>query len=113
MKAVNTTKTRDLAGCLAVAETRAQRMIGLLGKGGLAADEALWIRPCNGIHTFGMKFPIDVVFLTEDQVVLEVKREVPPNRLTRVYFNAASVLELPAGKLDATETAVGDRVEIS
>lgn len=112
MKAVNSKTSRELAAALSVADTLPRRMIGLLGRSSLACDEGLWIKPCNSIHTFCMKFPIDVIFLTKEHTVLEVKRQVPPNSLTRIYLKAASVIELPAGKIDETATQIGDMVTI-
>ena len=87
-------------------------MIGLLGRKSLACDEGLWIKPCKGIHTFGMKLPIDVVFLTKEHTVIGVRKDVHPNRLTPIYARATSVLEVTAGKVEETATKVGDQISI-
>jgi uncharacterized protein len=110
MRAINSTKHSELAGKLRVADTLFARMKGLLGKSVLAEGEGLWIRPCKGIHTFGMKFPIDAVFLNGANHVVAVKKELFPNRMTQVFFAAVSVLELPPGTIDATATIVGDEI---
>lgn len=112
MKAVNTTKNCALADNLAFAGTLVSRMKGLLGRKTLACGEGLWINPCKGVHTFGMRFPIDVVFLDPHFRVIAVCRSLPPNWLTRLCFGAASVLELPSGIIENTATAPGDCISI-
>ncbi len=93
-----------------VADTSKKRRKGLLGRTSLSEGEGLWITPCEAIHTIGMKFPIDVVFLSRDRRVVKLKEAVPPGRIA-VCLRAHSVLELPAGTVAATNTAVGDRLE--
>jgi uncharacterized protein len=110
MRAINSTKRSVLASRLAVADSVLSRMKGLLGKDALADGEGLLIRPCKAIHTFGMKFPIDAVFLNGANHVVAIKKELFPNRMTQVFFAAVSVLELPPGTIDATATIVGDEV---
>jgi len=112
MQAVNSTSNQQLASNLVVADNFPRRMIGLLGRKSLVSDEGLWIKPCMGVHTFGMRFPIDVVFLTRERCVLNVRKDVLPNRLSPVYLSAESILELPAGKVEATATKVGDYIKI-
>lgn len=112
MRAINSTRHSEMAGRLEVADTLFARMKGLLGKKALADGEGLLIRPCKGIHTFGMKFPIDAVFLDGDNRVTAVTRNILPNRMTRVFFNAVSVLELPPGTIEATATKIGDEVTL-
>jgi uncharacterized membrane protein (UPF0127 family) len=63
MRAINLTKNMELSNHVTVAYSLLARMKGLLGRQGLEPGESLWIRPCNSIHTIGMKFPIDAVFL--------------------------------------------------
>ena len=87
-------------------------MKGLLGRSSLEDGEGLLIRPCKGIHTFGMKFPIDAVFLNKNIRVIAISKNILPNRMTRMYFEASSVIELPAGTLDRTATLAGDQLEI-
>lgn len=93
------------------ADTFLTRLRGLLGTDGLAEDEALLISPCNGIHTIGMTFPIDAVFLDGGRRVVAVRERVVPWRATRFFKGASSVLELPAGSIRRTGIAVGNQLD--
>jgi uncharacterized membrane protein (UPF0127 family) len=112
MKAVLTSDGQELATDVTVAASLPARIRGLLGRSSLPAGQGLLIKPCKGIHTFFMKFSIDVVFLDRDNRVVALYRSLEPNRLTRVSGKAHSVLELPAGTLDA-HVAVGDGIVFS
>lgn len=112
MKAMNSTNDKELAGSLQVADSLLQRMKGLLGRNAMANGEGLWIKPCMGVHTFGMRFPIDVIFLDGEHAVIAFKSRLVPNRLTPIYAKAASVLELPAGMIEKTATKPGDRIAL-
>jgi uncharacterized membrane protein (UPF0127 family) len=114
-KAFNQTRQAFLATSLAVADTHWTRFRGLLG---LAADDfrngaGLWIVPCHGVHTLGMGFPIDVVYLDRASQVIHVQSALRPWRIAPVRREAASVLELPCHTAATTRTAVGDRIEIT
>lgn len=113
MKAYNLRNGKELSDNVAVADSLFKRMKGLLGKSELPPGEALWIKPCMSIHTFFMKFPIDAVFLDKKNKVIAIIKNLKPNRMTRLYFKAASVLELPVGTIEVTATEVGDEIEIS
>ena len=108
-------ETRDalLADKAELALAAGARLKGLLGRDGLPEGSALVIRPCTSIHTFFMRFPIDVIFLDDGGKVLRAIPAMPPWRLTRLYPRAACVAELPAGTLQRTGTAEGDRVLLS
>jgi len=93
------------------ADTFLTRLRGLLGSDGLAPDEGLWITPCKGIHTIGMSFPIDAVFLDDERRVVAVREQVVPWRATRFIKGATSVLELPAGAVRKTGIAVGNQMD--
>jgi len=110
VKVQNLTRGVVLACEVEVADTSRKRRKGLLGRTSLSEGEGLWITPCEAIHTIGMKFPIDVLFLGRDRKVIKLKEAVPPGRIA-VCLRAHSVLELPAGTAAATSTAVGDRLE--
>jgi len=112
MKACNVKNGRELSGNVEVADHLIKRMKGLLGKNELRAGESLWIKPCMSIHTFFMKFSIDVVFLNKKNSVIATIKNLKPNRMTRLYHEAVSVLELPVGTIEATATVVGDKIEI-
>lgn len=107
------TSEKRIVGNLTIAESLLARMKGLLGKSSLQADEGLLIRPCKGIHTLGMKFPIDVIFLDGENRVLASIQDLKPNRITRLHFKAAGVIELPSGTAGACSVKVGDLIEIA
>lgn len=110
MRVRNTTKGTWLAFQAEVASTSSERRRGLLGREQLLPGEGLWIVPCEAIHTFGMKFPIDAVFLARDRRVVKIYRALAP---WRVAFSLVShsVLELPAGTIEASHTEPGDQLE--
>jgi uncharacterized membrane protein (UPF0127 family) len=93
---------RDLPGGLRVAEPRRrkERMAGLAGLDAMSPDEALHIPRCRSVHTFGMRFALDLVWLDADGHVVRVDRDVPPRRL-KTCLRARSVVETPAGRADA------------
>ena len=113
MTAFNTRNSRQLADNVTVADNLFTRMKGLLGKNEMMQGEALWIKPCTSVHTFGMKFPIDVIFLNRKNRVAALIENMQQNRLTRLYLSAVSTLELPAGTIEKTDIRVGDEIEIS
>jgi uncharacterized protein len=112
MRAVDVSSGKELTRDLAVAETVFSRAKGLLGRDLLPAGSGLWIRPCNSIHTFFMKFPIDAVFLDKEGRVVGLTKSLLPNRISHIHPGARSVIELPAGTLETTATRVGNRVEV-
>ncbi len=113
-QAFNQTRQVYLATELAVAETHWTRLRGLLGTsaGDFGNGWGLWIRPCHGIHTLAMRFPIDVVYLNRAGQVVHLEHNVQPWRFSPVRMQAASVLELPSHTVAGTETALGDHIEI-
>ena len=113
MKACNLRNSKELSNNVPVANSLLKRMKGLLGKNEMQTGEALWVKPCMSVHTFFMKFPIDVVFLNKKNRVIAAIEHLQPNRATRLYLQAAGILELPAGILKATNTRVGDEIEIT
>jgi uncharacterized membrane protein (UPF0127 family) len=96
-----------------VAETGLTRIVGLLGESGLSAGDGLLILPSSGVHTWGMTFPIDVVILDNDWRIIAVRPEMRPFRMTKLYWKAAGVLELPPGTVAGTSTSVGDELAFS
>lgn len=110
LKIRNLTRGTLLAESVEVADTSRKRRIGLLKHDKLDRGEGLWIAPCEAIHTFGMKFPIDVVFLNAGRKVLKIRNEMVRRKLSACLW-ASSVLELPAGTLAATRTEKGDQLE--
>jgi len=110
VKITNQTKKNTLADNAVLAANLFSRAKGLLGKKELKIGAALILKPCNSIHTFFMRFPIDVLFLDKNNLVIETKSNLKPFRFTRLYFNSALVIELPAGTISSTLTAKGDRL---
>jgi len=98
-----------LAARARVATSLLERSIGLLGTSSLPAGEGLWLKPCSGVHTLFMRYPIDLVFLNPDGVVI-FQQTLATWRMSRWISQAEGVLELPAGTLERTQTQVDDRV---
>jgi uncharacterized protein len=110
IRLVNSTRDVVLADRVERAVAMGDRMRGLLGRSAFAQGDALVIAPCNAIHTFFMKFPIDAVFLDRGGRVVRALAEMRPWRATRFHFAASQVVELPAGTLARTGTRVGDQL---
>jgi hypothetical protein len=81
--------------------------------GSFGAGKALWIVPSRGVHTFAMRFPIDVLYLDKKNVVVHIEQQLKPWRVAAVRMTAASVLELPSGTLSSTSTDIGDELDIA
>jgi uncharacterized membrane protein (UPF0127 family) len=113
LKAFNKRSGKYIASDVIEADTIFKRMKGLLGRDTLPAGEALWLRPCKSVHTIGMKFPIDILFLDKDRKVVGVEENIPPNRFSSFVFRADGALELPAGTVSESATRVGDTVDMS
>jgi uncharacterized protein len=98
-----------------VADSYLRRLVGLLGKTKRWAQlgRGLWIVPSRGVHTIGMMFPIDLIFLSKEKEVVHVEEHLRPFRISAVSLKATSVLELPAHTVFRTGTQVGDRMEIA
>jgi uncharacterized membrane protein (UPF0127 family) len=109
-RVTNETRQRLLADRAEQATGFLQRFKGLMGRRSLAVGEGMHIVPCNSIHTFFMRIAIDVVFLDRQGVIVKLLPALPPWRASSVYFQARSVLELPAGVLEASGTREGDRL---
>ena len=104
----NTTRGTLLAERAEAATRLGERMRGLLGRDGLAEGEGLWIEPCNSVHMWFMRFPIDVVFAARDGRVVAVVPELRPWLMTRPWFGASVALELPVGVIARSGTVPGD-----
>jgi uncharacterized membrane protein (UPF0127 family) len=112
VKLVHAATKQTLIPRLEVAASMWPRMRGLLGRDGLAGDEALWIQRCGSVHTFFMKFPIDLIFLDREMVVTKTFAKVVPFRLIWPGFRADSVVELQAGFLEKNPVRVGDKLHV-
>jgi len=110
MKAVNMTRFKLLGDRIDTARTPLERRRGLLGTANLLRGGGLWIVPCRGIHSFGMRYEFDAIFLDRNGKVVGVHPRFRGNRISRIFWRAKGVLELPAGTIDRTTTRVGDEV---
>jgi uncharacterized protein len=95
-----------------LARTSRERRHGLIGRERLGSGEALVIPKCRQVHTFGMLFPIDVLFVDRDGFVVRICRELAPRRLSLFVPRARNAIELPAGMVEMTGTEPRDRIEI-
>ncbi len=86
------------------------RMLGLMFSDFDSSFGGLIIEPCNSIHTFFMKFNLDIIFLSKENKVLKIIENIPPWRMTLPVFGAVKVLELNAGK--SNKVSVGDQLEV-
>jgi len=111
MVLVNATKKTVVSDNCHFANTVVKRMVGLLNRGKLDKGEGLLLDRCHGIHTFGMRFSIDVLFLDKDFCVIRAVKALPPFR-TCVVKKSVYVLEVPVGALDASRTVEGDQIQI-
>jgi uncharacterized protein len=118
LAARNVTRDRLLASRVETAASLWGKFMGLMGRADLPRGEAMWLPDSNGIHMMFMRFPIDAVFLGSagtngERPVLSVHSQLPAWRgLVPLVRGAKGVIELPAGTIAATNTAVGDRVAL-
>ena len=114
MKVVVRNQTRNtvLADAADVADTSEKRRTGLLKHDRLDPGQGLWIVPCESVHSFFMKFTIDLVYLDRDRKVRKVRHRMVPWRLS-ACLTAHSILELPAGAVAASGTEKGDQLEMA
>jgi len=111
----NKTRETFIATEAAVADSYLSRLVGLLGKTKRWAQlgKGLWIVPSRGVHTIGMLFPIDLIFLSKQKEVVHLEEHVRPFRISKVSLKALSVLELPPHTIYHSRTEVGDQLEIT
>lgn len=107
MRVRNLTRGQILGESIEIADTSRKRRTGLLEHSALDPGQGLWIVPCEAVHTFGMKFSIDVLFLNRKRKVLKIRERMGRRRIALCLL-AHSVLELPAGTVEATGTRKGD-----
>ena len=109
---VNASRGVELAARAGVADGFWRRFRGLLGTSRIEPREGLLLTPCRAVHTWGMRYPIDVLFLDAEPRVLALFPSLDPGRRTPLYRDACQVLEIPAGTIATTGTSIGDRIEI-
>jgi uncharacterized protein len=111
VKVRNVTRDVDLGQRVRVASSFVDRAVGLLRTPVLNPGDGLWISPCASIHTFFMRYPIDVLFLDSEGIVLR-KQTLEPWRFSGWHYKSRGVMELRAGVLHQTGTQPGDRIEM-
>ncbi|MCB0350056.1 MAG: DUF192 domain-containing protein [Bdellovibrionales bacterium] len=112
MKLYNASKNITIADDLHKAVSFLARLKGLLGKSNLRTNEALWIDNCPSIHTFFMKFTIDVVFVDEKLIVRAQYSNVKPWKFVAPVWGAKSVFELAEGTIQKLNIEVGDQLNV-
>jgi uncharacterized membrane protein (UPF0127 family) len=111
MRLYHRERQRTIVENLELAEDRTSRRRGLIGHTPLAQGQGLLISPCRWVHTFGMSFPIDVVYIGKDGLVVALSENLAPNRIGRPALRARRVVEMAAGAIRQTGVGVGDRLE--
>lgn len=91
-----------------MADTSTKRIKGLLGKSVFKPGSALILKPCQSVHTFFMRFPIDVVFVNAENSIIKTYNNLRPWRMSNFFFSACLCIEFPSGTLIGTDTKVGD-----
>ena len=112
MKVLNQSKNSVIAEDATLADTFPSRMIGLLKHDSLRKGEGLIITHCNSIHMFFMRFAIDVIFIDKSDKVVGLVPDIPPNRLSKIYFSAVKAIEVPVGVIGDSRTGLGDQLVI-
>jgi len=111
-KLINQTQNCELLPQLMLADSFWSRLVGLLGKSHLNIEEGMFFDHCNSIHTFGMKFSLDLIFLDKSMKVKALKRNVVPGRMTFPVFGARSVVEIASGSLETMQIKIGDQLHV-
>jgi uncharacterized membrane protein (UPF0127 family) len=107
MQAFNVTQQQTLAGVLMVADSFFLSLRGLIGRARLETGYGLWIVPCQSVHTFWMRFPIDVVFLDKHYRIIHLVENLKPHRVSKHLSKANSVIELPINTIKAAASMPG------
>jgi len=109
----NTKNNFILGNKIYLANNSITRLSGLMGKESFGEIDGMLIKPCNSIHTFFMKFPIDVIFISKDNKIIRVVENLKEWKISPIVFKAHSTLELPIKTIEKTNSEVGDILEIS
>jgi uncharacterized membrane protein (UPF0127 family) len=111
LRIVNLTRQTQLGTHVQIAGRSQYRRKGLLGRDCLESGEGLWIVPCEAVHTFCMRFPLDLIYLDRGHRVVKIRSGVPAWRIS-ACLRAHSVLELAAGVIRDTRTEPGDQLSL-
>ena len=108
----NRTRQSFLSLGVSIADTFFTSLKGLMGRRKLPPDDGLWVIPCQGIHTIGVLFPIDVIYLDADRKVIHLVEHLSPFRIGPIKTSCESVLEMPARTIYSSHTQMGDLLTI-
>jgi uncharacterized membrane protein (UPF0127 family) len=108
----NQTRECFLSLSVTPADTTFSRLKGLIGRLRLKVDEGLWIVPSCGVHTLGVLFPLDLIYLNESHQVIHLIEHFPRFRIAPLRTQASSVLELPTHTIYTSQTQPGDQLLI-
>ena len=111
MKVLNKTKNIIIADNISLADNFIKRVVGLLDKKAISENEGLLIKPCNNIHSFGMRFNFDAVFLDKNNNVKYLIKNMRAFKISPIIFSADKTLELAAGVIDKIKIEVNDVLE--
>lgn len=111
MRLFNESQGSMIAERLCLADTFWKRLRGLLGTREFPLGNALLIQPCKGVHMFGMRYPLDLLFVDERDVVVETVESLAPGRM-KSCRRAAYVVELPCGAVESLKIRIGDRLRL-
>lgn len=92
------------------ADSFIKRTVGLLNKKSLTLEEGLLFEKCNSIHSFGMKFDFDAIYLDNDNKVVGLIENIKPNRIMPIVFKAKKVLETTSGFVQKHNIQIGDKI---
>jgi uncharacterized membrane protein (UPF0127 family) len=109
---INGRTLQVVASSVEIADTRAARRRGLLGRASFPSQSAMVLTSCNAVHTFFMQFPIDIAFVDAGGGVVKIVRDLPPWRIA-VAPRAWTTIEFASGELDSNAIGVGDRLYLT
>jgi len=112
MRLINQTKNTVLAEDVFIADTPFKRIRGLLDRKVFLPGQAVILEPCNSVHTFFMRFPIDIIFVDKNYKVIQILSGFNPYKISHIYWHSSKVIELPAGSLNLTRTQVQDQLQL-
>jgi uncharacterized protein len=108
----NTTRQSTIASNIKIATNFFSRMRGLIGSKPLEPGHGFVIPHCKGVHTFGMTFPLDIIFVDSSNQVVGIEEHILPNKTGHVFMSAKQVIECPVGTILRSGTRLGDHVSI-
>ena len=110
---INITKNNVVVENIIIADNFWTRMRGLMGRSKLRENEGLLLAPCNAVHMMFMRFPIDVVFLSNDFVVVKILDNLKPWRASPIVRGAFKVIELEVGSAEKKRINIGDKLSLT